>query len=75
MAQDWAHHTARVVACMVGPLLCLVVFLVEFVFSGSSISQKMTWQKYWVRSMSGTSLKFKNMQKKLENLLCSVKTI
>jgi hypothetical protein len=33
-AQDGPHHMPRVVADMVGPLLCLIVF------SNSSISQK-----------------------------------
>jgi hypothetical protein len=50
----------RLVACMVGSLLVLVASPVDSLFSLSSIFQKMTWQKVWVRLTSGRSLKVKN---------------
>jgi hypothetical protein len=40
---------ARVVAFMVGPLLSLVAFLVDFFFSSSCIPEKMMWKSFWVR--------------------------
>jgi hypothetical protein len=39
-AQDGPHHVARVVAYMVGPLLCLIAFPIDLFFSSSCISPK-----------------------------------
>jgi hypothetical protein len=39
-AKGGAHHVARVVACMVGPLSYLVASLVDIFFSRSSISRR-----------------------------------
>jgi hypothetical protein len=47
---------------MVGPLLHLVASPVDFFISSSCISQKMMWQKVWVRLMFKRSLKVKNKE-------------
>jgi hypothetical protein len=37
-AKGGSHHVAKVVACMVGPLSCLVESPIDFFFSWSSVS-------------------------------------
>jgi hypothetical protein len=59
-AKDGPHHMARVVACMVGPLLVLVASPLDSLFSWSSIFLNMMWQKVWVCLTFGRSLKVKN---------------
>jgi hypothetical protein len=63
----------QLLGCVIGPIFCLVVSPIDFFLSSSSISQKVTWQKVWVRLTFGRSLEVKNMQKQ-ENLLRGVKT-
>jgi hypothetical protein len=67
------HHACQFLGHVVDPLFHLVEFFIDFFFSRSSISQKIMWQKDWVRLKSRRSLKVKNMQKQ-GNLLRSVKT-
>jgi hypothetical protein len=67
------HHACQFLGRVVDPLFHLVVFPIDFFFSCDSISQKIMWQKDWVRLKSRRSLKVKNMQKQ-GNLLQSVKT-
>jgi hypothetical protein len=64
---------ARVMAGVVGPLLRLVAFPIDFFFSWSSIPRKNDVANFLVRLTFGRSMKVKNLQKQ-ENLLCSVKT-
>jgi hypothetical protein len=46
--QSGPHHGAKVVACVVGPNFRLAASPIDFFFSRSSISQKMTWQNVWI---------------------------
>jgi hypothetical protein len=43
--ESGSHHMSQVLGRVVDPLFHLMTFFVDFFFSQSSISQKMTWKK------------------------------